>query len=209
MKNIIPWNNESDSRFVKKLMARIKKVVRPIVLKKARLARENKSQLQFYRLSMANRFFAIRKILHEQLKSAGFGRCHCQGCRYNYHWLRKTDRGLTLVCDWVGESFSKNDLRKVCYSIIDDIDKIAEQFCKSNRPIVHWIVCALGRTPPSRVQGAVEHFAQDQSHPYLYVLQTEAMWRVHGAMKFSLHTIDSIRSEGDFSERLKATLTAI
>lgn len=209
MKNIIPWNNERDRRFLKKLMARIKKVVLPIALKKARFARENESRLQFVRLSMAKRLFNIRKIFQDQLKSAGFRRCNCEGCHYNYHWLRKTARGYALVSDWVGESFSKSDLRRVCYSIIDDLDKITEQFCRSNRPVVHWIVCTLSRTPRSRVQGAVEHFAQDQSHPYVYVLQTEAMWMVRGPMKFSLHTIDSIQSEDDFSGRLKAILTAL
>lgn len=209
MKNIIPWSDESDVRFAKRLAARIKKVVRPIALRKARLARENETHIQFRRLSLADRFFAIHKILVEQLKSAGFSACLSQGYRYHHHWLRKTAHEYTLVCDSVGDSFSKLVLRKVCYNIIDDLDKIAEEFCQSKRPVVHWIVCSLGGTPPSRVQGAVEYFTRDQGDPSLYVLQTEAMWMVHKPTKFYLHAIDNVRSEDDFSEKLKGTLAAI
>jgi nucleoside 2-deoxyribosyltransferase len=211
MKNIIPWNNEKDSRFMKKLTARIKKVIRPILMKKARLARENESQLQFSRLSLVNRLFAIRNTLNEEFKSAGFRHYSLIGARTCRYWLRNNARGYTLICDWAGDALPKKDLRKASYDIIRDAENISEQYRKSSRPVVHVIVCSLKRTPPSRVHGAIEHFAQDQHDPSLYVLQTETMWMIpaHEHVQFFLHTIDSIRSENDFSERLEATLAAI
>lgn len=209
MKNIISWNHERDPKFLKKLVARIKKVVRPIVSNRARIARQKESHLRFSHLSIADRIYAIRKILHEQLMSAGFSRCNCEGCHYNYYWLRKKARGYILLSDWVGESCSKSSLRKVGYDITNDVDKIAKQRCKSNRPVVQWLICTLARNPPSQVQGAIPYFAQVQANPPKYVLQTNPMWTTLGPMKMYLHTIDNIRSEDDFSEILNATLTVL
>ena len=209
MRNIIRWTNEKDSQFVKKLTARIKKVVRPILLKKARHGQDNESRLKFSRLSMANRLFAIRNILNEQFKSAGLSQRGVVGGRICRYWLRTNARRYTLICDWAGESLPQKELRKACYDIIGDAANISEKYRKSNHHVVHLIVCTLNRTPPSHVHRAIEHFTQDQTTPSLYVLQTKAMWMVRIPLEFYLHTIDSIRSENDFSERLKAALTGI
>lgn len=213
MKNIIPWRNDSDLLFAKRLKAQIRKVVRPILMKQAKRVQENESHLRFSQLPMARRMEAVYSILRRQLKPAGFSQCDED--EHIFFSPRKPSRKRTIVICGAGETISKTDLQGGFNAIRRDlvhlIENIAKQrgAVKPNRLVVHWIVCTLNRNPPSRVHSAFQYFAQDRLDSSKYLWQFDQVIMVPVPVKFYLHTIDNIKSEDDFSKKLKATLSAL
>jgi nucleoside 2-deoxyribosyltransferase len=205
MKPIIRWRDEDDSGFAGRLEARIRKVVRPLLRDKAARARKNDARLQFARFSVMQRSRIIEGILQQRLRSMGF-RKHDENTFFR---SRKGKRDLALAIFGAGPSISRVALRKWFHEIRNRLRATVNLITEQRRPtrvVVHWIICTLSRTPPSKVHEVFTTCSQDQSNPFKYGWESGSlpMMMARPPVELNLYTVDGISSEDDCKEKVSA-----
>jgi nucleoside 2-deoxyribosyltransferase len=202
MKNIIPWRSEKDSEFLRRLKARIKKVVRPILLEKAKHEAANEAADHFSRLSIRDRIRAIREIGSQELRASGFREMNIPHPSYQY--IPPFIKNATVV------SLSISDITKAHLeweyrsnrNAFDDFQELYSPKGKTSSPAhvtANWVICTLKIVRAARLHEIFPYITQ-QSDSASYLVADPFL---RGNISFYMHVIDEIKSEDDFRTRMK------
>jgi nucleoside 2-deoxyribosyltransferase len=142
MKNIIAWRSEKDVEFARRLKVRIKKVVRPILLEKAK----REAADRFSRLSIQNRVQTIRVIGSQELLALDFRQTVIKPSYYPSAALFAN--GATVVSLIVSD-IAKAGLKWEYRSVRNALSDFEDQYSRKGKILspVHvtanWILCTF------------------------------------------------------------------
>jgi len=201
MRNIITWRSEKDTDFARRLRARIKKVVRPILLEKAKREAENEAAERFSRLSMQSRVRTVREIGSQELRASGFRETNFPPRAYPQTPLltkNATAVGMTIsdtaktTLEW-GYRASRN-----AFDDFQDLHSPKGRMSSPAHVTANWVMCTFKKLKAARLHEIFPLARQLDSATFLvtdtYLREDDAIY---------MHIVDEIKSEDDFRARMR------
>jgi nucleoside 2-deoxyribosyltransferase len=202
MRNIIPWRSEKDADFARRLKARIKKVVRPILLERANREAANEAADRFSRLSIQSRVRAVREIGSQELRTSGFREAVIKPSFYPSAPLFA--KGATVVSLSISYA-TKANLEwehRSSRNAFDDFPRQDSRKGKTSSPAhvtANWVICSFKKMKTARLHEIFPYITQ-QSGSATYLFADPFL---RGNISVYMHVIDEIKSEDDFRTRMK------
>lgn len=113
MKNIIPWQNENDKKFSKKLKKRILYIIKPLLMAKKKAQFQNNDAKHFAALSLYNKTTNIYDICVQKLRHKSYSEINA----------KKHIPIDSMTKLWIGRKFKNGVLKIVIIFINDSLTK--------------------------------------------------------------------------------------
>jgi hypothetical protein len=199
MKNIIPWSNSSDRKFVERLRKRIVHVTTPLLRHKEIEVKKELDVRRFASLSLVERINKVVDICIQRTRRIGYKGVYADQSSLS-HWFKEdiagAVRGLSrraesLAPGWIGTRLASSGIHTTMIHVTDVLTKKeltnmydsvltnptydlgpASRRRSIRRLVEHLYILSLKKVPSTRIAEALPHFKFDEEHNE-YTLDTE------------------------------------